>query len=127
MPSVLVLVVTIAMLVFSVSVLSSLVVCSFSRVGQAIAADAARFQTVYEQMRTWLEGHGIAIAALWAEHIDIGWYIRLVRTILTRLNSTMSFWLVVIVHVTLGLFEVGDFAKNIRRIRNGEQRDPRGA
>ncbi len=120
MPNVVALIVTMAVLILSASVISSLIVWSFSRVGHAIAADAARFQTVYEQLRIWLEGHGIAVAALWAEHIDIGWYLRLARTILSRLNSTMSFWLVVIVYVTLGLLEVHSFANNIRCIGSGK-------
>ena len=47
----------------------------FSRVGRYIVTDAARFQLLYKQMAEWLEGHGIVIASLWAEHFDVGWLI----------------------------------------------------
>ncbi len=120
LPKLAALAISILCLVVGFAVLGSLVFWSTSRVGQAIVSDAARFQSVYDQLAAWLEGHGIAVAALWAEHINVGWYLRLLQTALARLNSTMSFWLIVMVYVVLGLLEVEDFAKNIRKLRNKE-------
>jgi predicted PurR-regulated permease PerM len=119
-PKLLALAATIVVLAVVVTAFGSLFVWSFSRVGQAIANDAARFQAAYDLLTVWLEGHGIAIAGFWAEHINIGWYIRLVQTVIARLNSTTSFWLVVLVYVSLGLLEVDDFARNIKRLRNAD-------
>ena len=51
----------------------------FSRVGRYIITDAARFQLLYNQMTEWLEGHGIVVESLWAEHFNVGWVLRLSR------------------------------------------------
>ncbi len=120
LPKPLALAITIVVLTLGFAAFGSLFVWSFSRVGQAVANDADRFQAAYDQLTVWLEGHGIAVAGIWAEHINVGWYIRLVQTVIARLNSTTSFWLVVLVYVSLGLLEVDDFARNIRRLRNAD-------
>jgi predicted PurR-regulated permease PerM len=118
LPKLVALVITLGVLIAGMLVLGTLIGWSISRAGQALASDAARLQSLYEQLFTWLDGHGIAVAALWADHINIGWYIRLVQSVISRLNSTLSFWLVVLVYVALGLLEVDDFAARIRGIRN---------
>jgi predicted PurR-regulated permease PerM len=118
LPKLVALLITVVVLAVVFAGLGSLFVWSFSRIGQAIASDAARFQTVFEQLTTWLEGHGIAVGGILGEQINIGWYLRLIQTIVARFNSTTSFWLVVMVYVTLGLLEVDEFARNIRKIRN---------
>ena len=64
-----------------------LVAWGFGRVGRFIVSDAARFQLLYGNMAEWLEGHGIVLAGLWAEHFNVGWLIRLFQQITTRLNS----------------------------------------
>jgi AI-2 transport protein TqsA len=118
LPKLVALLITVVILAIVFAGFGSLFVWSFSRIGQAIATDAARFQAVFEQLTAWLEGHGIAVASILAEQINIGWYLRLVQTVIVRLNSTTSFWLVVLVYVTLGLLEVDDFSRNIKKIRN---------
>ncbi len=40
---------------------------------------------------------------MWAEHFNVRWLIRAVQGIGARLNTTISFWLVVLVYVILGL------------------------
>jgi predicted PurR-regulated permease PerM len=118
LPKLVALVITLGVLIAGMLVLGTLIGWSVSRAGQALASDAARLQSLYEQLLAWLQGHGIAVASLWAEHINIGWYIRLVQSVISRLNSTLSFWLVVLVYVALGLLEVDDFAARIRGIDN---------
>lgn len=110
--------ITALVLIVSISAFGFLMAWSLGRVGQALMNDAARFQQVYEQLIAWLERHGIAVAALGAEHINVSWVVRLVQTVLARLNSAMSFLLIVIVYVLLGLLEVDAFANNIGRIEN---------
>ncbi|MGE5267766.1 MAG: AI-2E family transporter [Deltaproteobacteria bacterium] len=120
LPKLVALLISLGVLITGLLVLGTLTGWSVSRAGQALASDAARLQSLYEQLLTWLEGHGIAVAALWSEHINIGWYIRLLQSVISRLNSTLSFWLIVLVYVTLGLLEVDDFASRIKRFSNGE-------
>jgi len=71
----------------------------FGRVAQALLADASRFQSLYDQMTAWLDGHGIAVAGIWTEHFNVGWFLRVVQGITGRLNTTLSFWVVTIVYV----------------------------
>jgi predicted PurR-regulated permease PerM len=118
LPKLMALAVTTVVLALVIVAAGSLFVWSVSRIGQSIANDAARFQAAYEQFTVWLEGHGIAVAGIWAEHINVGWYIRFAQTVIARLNSTTSFWLVVLVYVTLGLLEVDDFGRHIKRLRS---------
>ena len=101
----------------------SLIVWAFGRVGRWIVSDAARFQAFYEQITLWLEGHGIAVAALWSENFSSAWVLRAVQTVSGRLNSTMSFWLVVLVYVLLGLLEVEDFGRRLKVMRNRDMAD----
>jgi AI-2 transport protein TqsA len=99
---------------------ASVVVWGFSRVARWVVSDAARYQALYEQVAEWLEGHGIAIAGLWAEHFNLRWLVRAVPEITGRVNTTMRFWLVVLVYVILGLLEVEEIGGRIRAMENRE-------
>ena len=81
-----------------------------NRVGRYVVADAARFQLLYNQLTDWLEGHGIVVETIWTEHFNVGWVLRLFQEITTRVNGTLSFSLVVLIYVILGLMEVDDAA-----------------
>ncbi|GEC17098.1 AI-2E family transporter [Nitrobacter winogradskyi] len=96
----------------------SMIGWAFSRVGRWIVSDAARFQAFYDHIIVWLEGHGVAAAGVWSDTFNVSWILRFAQTITGRINSTVSFWLVVLVYVTLGLLEVNDFEKKLRNMRN---------
>jgi predicted PurR-regulated permease PerM len=91
-----------------------------NRVGRYVVADAAHFQLLYNQMTEWLEGHGILIENIWSEHFNVGWVLRVFQEITTRVNSTLSFSLVVLIYVILGLMEVDDAARRLRAMKNQE-------
>lgn len=110
-----VLVMVVAFLAFG-----SLIGWAFGRVGRWIVNDAARFQTLYEQTIVWLEGHGLPLAGVWSEAFNVGWVLRTAQTITGRFNSTVSFWLIVLVYVILGLLEVDDFGRKLRSMGNRE-------
>ncbi|MCZ8271633.1 MAG: AI-2E family transporter [Beijerinckiaceae bacterium] len=93
---------------------------AFGRTARWIINDVSRFQSVYDQLTVWLEGHGIAVAAIWTEHFNTSSAISLIQTISGRLNTTMSFWFVVLVYVFLGLPEVGNMARKMRSMDNPE-------
>jgi AI-2 transport protein TqsA len=99
---------------------TSLVVWGFGRVGQGLLSDAARFQLLYDRAAAWLEGHGIALAGLWAEHFNVRWLVRAAQDITGRLNTTLAFWLVVVVYVILGLLEVDDASRKVGAMENRE-------
>jgi predicted PurR-regulated permease PerM len=120
MPQLLALAIVVVVVTVSFVSFASLVVWAFSRVGRWLVSDAARYQLRYDELTTWLEGHGIAVAALWAEHFDVRWLVRVVQLVTERLNATVSFWLVVLVYVILGLLEVKDVARKVQGLENRE-------
>ncbi len=91
-----------------------------NRVGRYIVADFARFQLLYNQMTEWLEGHGVVVESIWSEHFNMGWLLRIFQEITTRVNGTLSFSLVALIYVILGLMEVDDAARRLRSMKNQE-------
>lgn len=91
-----------------------------NRVGRYVVTDAARFQLLYNQLTEWLEGHGIVVENIWTEHFNVGWVLRLFQEVTTRINGALSFSLVVLIYVILGLMEVDDAARRIRNMKNQE-------
>ena len=53
-----------------------LIAWGFGRVGRWILSEGPRFQLLYDQTTQWLEGHGVVVAGLWAEHFNVGWLLR---------------------------------------------------
>jgi AI-2 transport protein TqsA len=99
---------------------ASLVIWGFSRVGRSLVADAARYQALYDTMMTWLDGHGVSVAGLWAEHFNVAWLLRATQHIAGRVNTTLSFWLIALVYVILGLLEVDDIRRKVEAFDNHE-------
>ena len=60
----------------------------------------------YTQVTDWLAGHGIEVAGLWTEHFNVGWLLSAAQRITTMLNGMLTFSLVVLVYIILGLLEV---------------------
>jgi AI-2 transport protein TqsA len=105
----------ISMVVTTVVVVAfgSLIAWGFSRVIRSLIADASRLQVLYSQTLDWLESHGIVLAGLWAEHFNVGWLIRVLQTTTGRANSTLTFLLIVVTYVMLGLLEVADVVRRL--------------
>ncbi|MEY9560690.1 AI-2E family transporter [Sinorhizobium fredii] len=118
LPRYLALVISFLMVVLAFLAFGWPIAWAFGQVGRWIIADAARFQQLYDDARLWLEEHGIAVAVLWSENFGVGWIVRTVQTISSRLNSTFSFWLIALVYVLLGLMEVEAFERRIKALRN---------
>ena len=92
---------------------ASLVVWGFSRVGRSLIADSGRYQALYDFAVAWLENHGVSAAGLWAEHFNVGWILRWAQQITGRVNTTLSFWLITLLYVILGLMEVDDLRRKV--------------
>jgi predicted PurR-regulated permease PerM len=91
-----------------------------SRVARSLIADYARFQLLYDQAIAWAEGHGIVVAGVWSEHFNTGWLLRTLQGITGRLNSTVTFWLVVLVYVILGLLEVEPLQRKLASLSRSD-------
>ncbi|HEX9168055.1 MAG TPA: AI-2E family transporter [Roseiarcus sp.] len=108
MPSLLALAVTMTVTVAVCIAFASLVVWGFGRVGVALLADSGRYQALYESAIDWLENRGVSVAGLWSEHFNVGWLVHWAGQITGRVNTTLSFWLIALLYVILGLMEVDD-------------------
>ncbi|MCG7394726.1 AI-2E family transporter [Microvirga sp. ACRRW] len=117
-PRLVALAISIFLLVVTFSGFASLIVWAFSRVGRWILINLSRFQALYNQMILWLEEQGIAVAGLWAEHFNIGWIVSLMQKLTGQVNTTLSFWLVVLVYVIIGLLEVEGTSRKINMLPN---------
>jgi AI-2 transport protein TqsA len=118
LPKLVALAITLIVIVAVAFAFASLVLWGFGRVGRAIMSDAARYQALYETLVTWLDGHGISVAGLWAEHFNVGWLLRKAQYVTGRINSTLAFWLITLTYVILGLLEVEDVRTKIDALAN---------
>ncbi|MDI6025707.1 AI-2E family transporter [Corticibacterium sp. UT-5YL-CI-8] len=95
-----------------------LVFWAFGRVGRWVISDAAQLQALYDRILLWLEGHGVSLSGLWEQHFNTAWIVRAVQQITGRLNTTLSFWLVVFIYIILGLLEVADMRRKVLALEN---------
>ena len=120
MPRILALAITVLAIFVVVTMFGSLIVWGFGKVGQWLIANSARFQQLYNQMATWLEGHGVFVGSLLVENFNVAWLLRVFQEIATRIQGLISFSVLVLVFTTLGLLEVDLTRNNIERISGGE-------
>ena len=113
MPGLLALAITMTVTVAACLAFASLVVWGFGRVGRSLIADSARYQALYDAAIARLEGQGISVAGLWSEHFNVGWLLRWASQVTGRVNTTLSFWLIALVYVILGLMEVKDLRQRV--------------
>jgi predicted PurR-regulated permease PerM len=97
---------------------ASLAVWGFSRVGHSLVANAARYQAFYDAAVDWLEGHGLSVAGVWAEHFNVSWLLRITQYVTGRVNTTLSFWLIALLYVLLGLLEVEGTKRKVEALQN---------
>ena len=114
MPTLVALAITMTITVAVCLAFASLVAWGFGRVGRSLIADSARYQGLYDNAMAWLEGHGISVSGLWAQHFNVAWLLRWASQVTGRVNTTLSFWVIGLVYVILGLMEVEDFGRKVQ-------------
>ncbi|MBR1153540.1 AI-2E family transporter [Bradyrhizobium sp. JYMT SZCCT0428] len=112
-PKLLALALTIVVTIVVCLAFASLAAWGFGRVGRSLMADTVRYQVLYGAMVTWLDGHGVSVAGLWAEHFNVAWLMRATQLVTGRVNTTLSFWVIALVYVVLGLLEVEDARRRV--------------
>jgi AI-2 transport protein TqsA len=120
MPKLLALAITILATVVVVTVLGSLVVWGFGVVGHWLFDNAARLQALYGQTTYWLEGHGIFVTGALTEYFDVNWLIRAFQQLTGRAHGLVTFVLVTLIFLLLGLLEVDTARKKLERLENKE-------
>jgi AI-2 transport protein TqsA len=119
-PRLLALAVTVLATLVVVTVLASMIVWGFSRAGQWLLNNAPRFQLLYVQTTSWLEGHGVFVGALLVENFNVNWLIRAFQEITTRIHGLLSFAFITFIFTILGLLEVEAARKRIECLENRE-------
>ncbi|HMR33175.1 MAG TPA: AI-2E family transporter [Geminicoccaceae bacterium] len=113
LPTIVAMVVTLALTVVIVAGLASIAVWGVSQVARSLLANAGRFQEIYQAKADWLEQHGIYVASILAEHVSAGWLVGIAREISVRVQGLLSFTLVTLVFIILGLLEVDTASRKL--------------
>ncbi|MCA3366813.1 MAG: AI-2E family transporter [Roseomonas sp.] len=106
-PAVAALLITMLLTLVTLLGLAWLVAWAFGRVGAHVVANAAQLQAFYASQLAWAEARGIDVAGTFAAQFDARWLVRLAQSVLAQLRGTLSFILLTLVFVLLGLLEVG--------------------
>jgi len=120
MPKLLALAITILTTVVVATVLGSIIVWGFSVIGQWVFKNAARFQALYVQTTNWLEGHDVFLPGLLLEYFDVNWLIRAFQQLSGRIQGFLSFALITLVFLLLGLLEVDIARRKFESLDNKE-------
>jgi predicted PurR-regulated permease PerM len=117
-PKLLALVVTMVVALVTLVALGMLVAWAFGRVGQWIVANAAMLQALYLQKLAWFDAQGIPLAGTLGG-LDPRWMVRMAQAMLGQLQGLLSFLLLTVVFVMLGLAEVKAASGQLRRLGPG--------
>ena len=117
-PRLIAMAITVTMVVVVVSALATLIGWGFSRAAHWLIADFARFQAMYVQANEWLEGHGIVLAGLFGDMFNISWLARTLQGVALRFRAIVSFSIVALVFIILGLFRGRPDRNEASRARN---------
>lgn len=77
-----------------------------ARVGGWLSANAGMLTALYQQQVAWLEARGFEGASAIGAQLDMRWLLRLASVVTGQLQGALSFAVVTIVFVILGLLEV---------------------
>src|SRR5262245_37804698 len=114
MPQLLALLITLTATIAVILAVGSSVVWGFGKLGQWLFLNAGRFQAIYVDWTSWLEGHGVTIVGPLADRFDVRWLLGFTQSVAGRLNSFAGFTALVFIFVMLGLLEVDDFNPRLR-------------
>jgi AI-2 transport protein TqsA len=119
-PTLVALAVTVSVTAIVIGIVTSLVVWGFGVVGQWLYGNAARFQELYGIVVKWLESHGIYAAGLIAEYFDVNMMLRAFQQLAGRVHGLVTFVILTLVFLLLGLLEVGDARRKLESLDNKE-------
>ena len=80
----------------------------------------SRLQALYGQTTYWLEGHGIFVTGALSEYFDVNWLIRAFQQLTGRVHGLVTFALVTLIFLLLGLLEVDTARKKLAGLSNRE-------
>jgi predicted PurR-regulated permease PerM len=116
MPKIAALLVTMIVALVTLLGLAWLVAWAFGRVGTSVVANATAIQALYNAQIAWLESRGIPVAGALAGSFDSRWLVGVAQRVLGQLQGLVSFILLTLVFVMLGLLEVDAAERQMRRL-----------
>jgi AI-2 transport protein TqsA len=116
LPQVIAVLATAAVALLAIGVGGSLVIWSFGGIAHWVIANAARLQSLYMHAADLLEQRGLYAAELFAEQINVLWLVQVLRAVGGSLQGVISFSIVTLVFVILGLLEVEPVGRRFIRI-----------
>jgi len=105
-PKLLALGVTVVICAAILGALGSAMVWSLTSAVHYLGANVERFQALYQQKAEWLGTHDVLIGSFALEHFDVPWMIALLKGLLLRMQTILSFLVVTLIFLMLGLLEV---------------------
>ncbi len=114
MPKLAALAIVVTATIVVVVAFASLIVWGFARVSTALISDSARYQEIYNIAVAWLDRHGVSIAGVWAENVNVSRMLGWAQQVTSRVKTTLSFWVITLLYVTLGLTEVDDMRRKLQ-------------
>jgi predicted PurR-regulated permease PerM len=126
MPAVLAMLLTLLVALVTLVGLAMLVAWAFGRVGAWVVANGAMLQALYLQKLALADRFGIEAAGMLAAQFDARWVVRMAQAVLGQLQSLLSFILLTLVFVLLGLLEVNAVAFQLGRLGEGGRALRRG-
>ncbi|WP_206030232.1 AI-2E family transporter [Roseomonas sp. AR75] len=119
MPKIAALLVTMIVALVALLGLAWLVAWAFGRVGSSIVGNAAMLQALFAQKMAWLDARGIEAAGALAGQFDARWMVGVAQAVLSQLQGLVSFILLTLVYVMLGLLEVDVAKRQMLRLGPG--------
>jgi AI-2 transport protein TqsA len=116
LPDALAMLVTMAGALVTLVGMALLIAWAFGGVGQWIVTNSAQLQMLYAQKLAFLESQGIAVASVFAENFNTRWLVRIAQEVTGRLQGILSFTIVTVVFLVLGLLEVDVVRRQMARM-----------
>jgi AI-2 transport protein TqsA len=114
MPRMLAILITVVVTLVCIAALLTVFAWGMSVVGQWLIRNGARFQALYQTGTEWLEGHGLIVAGQLTETFNVSWFVRMIQTMLARLNGLAGFATLVFAFAVLGLLEVEQLVSRLK-------------
>jgi AI-2 transport protein TqsA len=120
MPKLIAALITCVLVIVVVATLAALIGWGFGRAARWLLADLGRFQAMYQEAAAWFEKHGFVITGVFGEVFNGSWVVAMLQRVGSRLQGILSFAIVTLIYILLGLLEVDTIATKLRGLRNRE-------
>lgn len=117
LPDALAMLVTMAGALVTLIGMALLIAWAFGGVGQWVVTNSAQLQMLYAQKLAFLESQGIAVAGVFADNFNTRGLVRIAQEVTGRLQGILSFTIVTVVFLVLGLLEVDVVRRQMARMQ----------